>query len=94
MQLELSTSPRATWVWARDTAVAQRLSDILAAAGRSVSAATGKNAEPRILDLDIGVDAADGLATLEEAGYSFRWHPAQRELNRGATLFGLAVTDV
>jgi hypothetical protein len=93
MQLELSTSPRTTWVWAHDIAEAERLSDILTAAGRSVSAATGRNAEPRILDLDIGVEAADGLATLMEAGYSFRWHRTQHELNRGPTLFGLAVMD-
>ena len=59
MQLELSTSPRATWVWAHNVEEAQRLSHILVAAGRSVSSAAGKNAEPRILDLDIGVDAAD-----------------------------------
>jgi len=93
MQLELSTSPRATWVWAHDVAEAERLSDILTAADRSVSPATGKNAAPHILNLDIGVDAADGLATLKEAGYSFRWHPTQHELNRGPTLFGLTVAD-
>ena len=93
MELELSTSPRATWVWAADVEEAERVREILGAAGCSVHNASGRNSEPRVLDLDIGVDALAGLEALNDAGYSFQWHPDQSKLNRGPSLFGIAVRE-
>ena len=93
MRLEISTSSRATWIWAKDVAEAESLREILTAAHCSFSDPTGKNAEPRILDLDIGIDAAEGLIALELAGYSFQWHPTQHELNREPTLLGLTIGE-
>ncbi len=93
MQLHISTSPRATWVWAPDAEVANRLQGILSEAGCSYSNAVGKHADNRILDLDIGVVALDGLNALADAGYTFRWHPKQHSLNRGSNLYGMSVSD-
>jgi hypothetical protein len=93
MQLELSTSPRTTWVWAPNAKDAEKLRSVLVAAGRSVSNAIGRNAEPRVLDLDIGVDAMECLEVLQKAGYSFCWHPTQHELNRQPHLYGVAVSE-
>lgn len=92
-ELELSTSPRATWVWAADVDEAEQLRGILTAAGCSPVAAAGGNAEPRVLDLDIGVVALDGLEALGRAGYTFRWHSGQSPLNRAPALYGVAVAD-
>jgi hypothetical protein len=94
MKLEISTSPRATWVWAQNEAEAESLREILTASHCSFSDPTGKNAESRILDLDIGIVAAEGLTALKVAGYSFQWHPTQHELNREPTLFGLTIKEL
>jgi hypothetical protein len=91
MELELSTSPRHTWVWAHDIEGAQRLCDILTEAGCSVSDATGTQSEPRVFDIDIGVDAMGGLGALRNAGHSFRWHATQHELNREPIFCGFPV---
>lgn len=91
MELELSTSPRATWVWATDEGQAQALRAALKAAGHEAAAAHGSNAESRTLDLDIGVSALEGLQFLLDAGYSFRWHPGQHPLNRAERLYGIPV---
>lgn len=93
MELHLSTSPRMTWVWAEDEPQARELRKVLEAAGCSVYPAAGRNAEPRILDLDIGVVAADGVRALHDAGYSFRWHEQQHELNRREDFGGIPVAD-
>ena len=91
MKLEISTTSRATWIWAQNVAEAESLREILTAAQCSFSVPTGKNAEPRIFDLDIGIVAAEGLTALDRAGYSLRWHPTQHELNRQPTLLGLTI---
>jgi len=91
MELELSTSPRATWVWAGDEDQAELLRTSLNAAGCEASAARGGNAESRTLDLDIGVVALEGLQFLLDAGFSFRWHPGQHALNRAERLYGIPV---
>lgn len=92
MELELSTSPRATWVWAEDRDQAALLQGILNAGGCQVSAAQGGNAEVRTLDLDIGVVAMEGLERLQGAGYSFRWHPGQHPLDQADHLYGIPVS--
>lgn len=93
MLLEVSTSPRSTWVWASDVDEAQQVRKILRTAGCEVYPAVGRNAEPRVLDLEIGVVAGEGLQALVEAGYSFLWHPTQHVLNRGATVLGVPVVE-
>jgi hypothetical protein len=93
MELEISTSPRATWVWADNVDQAEEVRKVLTSANCAVSSATGKNSEARVLDLDIGVNALSGLETLRDYGYTFRWHPGQYVLNRASTLFGLAVAE-
>ncbi len=92
MDVELSTSPRATWLWAVDVDQARELRSLLEAAGCSVSGAVGRNAEPRVLDLDIGVVAYEALEVLRRVGYSFRWHSQQSELNRSTDLYGIPVS--
>lgn len=93
MELELLTSPRATWVWTANLDQAMEVLGVLTAANCAVSSGTGKNSEARVLDLDIGVDALNGLETLRDSGYTFRWHPGQNVLNRASTLLGLAVAQ-
>lgn len=91
MELELSTSPRAIWVWAADDAQAEALRASLAGAGHEVAAARGGNAEGRTLALDIGVVGFEALQFLLGAGYSLRWHPGQHPLNRAEHLYGIPV---
>jgi hypothetical protein len=93
MKLEISTNPRATWVWAPNEAAAESLREILIAANCSFSPANGKNSETRVLDIDIGIVALEGLAALEIAGYSFHWHHTQHEFNRQPTLFGMKIKE-
>ncbi|MBX3196292.1 MAG: hypothetical protein KF727_14490 [Microbacteriaceae bacterium] len=89
--LAVSSSPRSTWVWAADEAAAAEVRAGLEAAGRSWWPAEGRNAEARVTDLDIGVDAAESLAVLVTAGYTFRWHESQYEMDRHPTLYGVDV---
>jgi len=91
LALELSTSPRATWVWAADQDQAEVLQTSLNVAGHEAVAARGGNAESRTLDLDIGAVALEGLQFLQDAEYSFRWHPEQHPLNRAERLHGIPV---
>lgn len=93
MLLEISTSPRSTWLWANDAEQAEQLRELLTAAGCEVYSAAGQNAEPRILDLDIGVVAGEGLMALAAEGYGFIWHHSQHVLNRGQTVLGVPIVD-
>ena len=70
---------------------AELVRKILIAANCSVHDSAGETLEPRVVDLDIGVVAGDRLDVLTRAGYTFRWHPDQYELNRGPYLFGVRV---
>jgi hypothetical protein len=92
MDLELSTSPRATWVWAPDVDQATALRGLLLNAGCDVSDARGGNAETRTFDINIGVDALDALEALRNAGYTFRWHTTQHALNRNPDCYGIPVS--
>ncbi|NEN04729.1 hypothetical protein G3T36_02490 [Diaminobutyricibacter tongyongensis] len=91
MELELSKSPRDTWVWATDREQAEKLQALLTASGCQAYPARGENAEDRTLDLDIGVVAMEGLMCLQNAGYSFRWHPTMRPLDKTEDLYGVPV---
>ncbi len=82
-ELEISTSPRATWVWASDRGKAELLQTALYDAGHRVALARGGNTERRTLDLDIGAVALEGMQLLLDVGHSFRWHPGQHPLNSG-----------
>ena len=90
--LDISTSPRATWVWGADRGQAEELQAALSAAGHQVSAVRGGNADSRTLYLDIGAVALEGLQFLLDAGYVFRWHPGQHPLNRAEHLYGIPVS--
>ena len=70
MELEISTSPRSTWVWAPDDQTGEAVRAILTAAGQAGHAAAGPNAEARVTDVDIGVVALDALDRC--------WRPATR----------------
>jgi hypothetical protein len=89
--LELSTSMRSTWLWAADVDEACALARLLEGEGCSVRPVTGRNAEERVLDLDIGVVAGESLDALVRAGYSFRWSPQQHPLDCGEGLYGVRV---
>ena len=73
--LEVSTSPRATWVWAADRGQVEEPKAALSAARHQVSAARGGNSGGRTLDVDISVGALGGLQLLLVAGYAFRGTP-------------------
>lgn len=100
MELEVSTTPRETWLWAASSAEADRLRALLSAAGHVVlepdlpaASEEAKGYEPgRIIDIEIGATAADALDTVRAAGYTLRWHPRQASPNRG-TLFGELVPE-
>ena len=92
MELEVSTSPRSTWVWARDVDEAATVRELLVAARCSFYPSSGRNSEPRILDLDIGVVALEGFEVLRRAGYAFRWHPTQHLLDRRGEIFGISIS--
>jgi hypothetical protein len=81
-------------VWSRDVEEHERVYAILIAAGCTVWNATGTKGDPHALNIDIGVVAQESLLALDKAGYSFRWHPDQYEMNRGAELFGIPVEEV
>jgi hypothetical protein len=91
MELELSTSPRATWVWAANRNQAESLRALLEADGCQVAAAHDGIAGDLTLDLDIGVVALEGLECLREAGYSFRWHSVQHPLDCAEDMYGIPV---
>lgn len=93
MKLDLSKSPRATWVWANDVEECVQVRTILNDAGCTAWSVTGENGDPRALNIDIGVVAMEGLLVLKKAGYAFRWHPDQSELDRGPELFGIPVDE-
>lgn len=92
MELEVSTSPRGTWVWFPDPHTLVLAEDELTAAGCSVQRVVGVAGAERVLDIDIGVEALEGMRTLDAAGYTFRWHESQHLLNR-VERFGIPIAD-
>ncbi|MET0886144.1 MAG: hypothetical protein ABWX92_06805 [Mycetocola sp.] len=97
MILEITTSPRETLVWAPTTQDAAELRRLLSDAGHFVSEADPSELDffdripdderhvfdpARILDVEIGITAAESLAELIGAGHELRWHRWQSEKNR------------
>lgn len=77
-ELQLSTSPRTTWLWAPDADTASQVREITG--GRPVS----RRGEPLplVTDIDIGVVALDACQALAAAGFTFTWHESEHPLNR------------
>ena len=97
--LQVSTTPRETWLWAPTAADAVRARAVLHAARCTVLAPTEDEAEmwilsattaaeafdaDRIIDVEIGVTAFESMDTLVAAGYILQWHPRQQLRNRWA----------
>lgn len=77
--LRLSTSPRATLVWARDATQEAEVRQVLAVYGHYA----GVTDLLHVVDVEIGVAAAAALDALRSEGFTFQWHPLQRAENRG-----------
>lgn len=97
VELEVSKSPRSTWVWAPGEASAAEVRAALEAAGHSWYRAEGRGSESRVTDIDIGGAAMDALAALASAGYTLRWHAVEAAGQPGDHLYGVpvapAITD-
>lgn len=77
-ELQISTSPRATWVWAPDDATAERVRALTG--GRT--ATRGRERLRLVVDVDLGADALDACQRLAAAGFTFTWHADEPVLNR------------
>jgi hypothetical protein len=89
-RVEISTSPRMTWLWAPDETTAQRIRTILGGAG--TPAQRGGQPIPQVTDVGIGVAALEACETLAANGFTFAWHESVHPLNRDgwpATLPGM-----
>lgn len=77
-ELQLSSSPRSTWLWAPDAETARRVREITGG-----WPATRRGEElPLVIDIDIGVCALKACEALAKAGYTFAWHESEHPLNR------------
>lgn len=91
-ELSISTSPRMTWLWADDAAAADAVRQALTARAHVWEPGyRGRQEVPLVTDVGTGVEAADYLQSLRDAGYTFTWHPDQHPLNRDDTLYGVPV---
>lgn len=77
-ELQLSTSPRMTWLWAPDADTAKRVREITG--GRPAS--SRGEPLPLVTDIDIGVTALEACEALAAAGFTFTWHESEHPLNR------------
>lgn len=90
--LGVSTSPRSTWIWAPDEETAERVREVLTAAGRDwLAAQLGGLPSSAVTDIDVGVVALESLEALVAAGMSFRWADQQAPENRSPDLYGIPV---
>jgi hypothetical protein len=92
-QLAVSTSPRATWLWASDEATARRVKDLLGDQARAAQRA--RQHLLLVADVGIGVGALTACETLASTGFTFTWHESQHPLDRTGwptTLPGMLVT--
>lgn len=92
-ELQVSTSPRMTWLWAPDEHAAQRVREIT-----SGSSATHRGeALALVTDVGIGVEALAACEELAKAGFTFTWHGSEHPATAGpatsARRFGANVLD-
>jgi len=92
--LEVTTSPRSTWLWAATVDAAAAVRALLDAHSMSWELPYRYGREvPQVTDVEIGVTAAEACEVLAEAGWTFRWHPDQEPLNRRETLRGVPISQ-
>lgn len=77
--LQISTSPRSTWLWAPDEATVGRVREVLG--GWSPVQHRGE-VLALVMDIDIGVIAYETCEKLAEAGFTFSWHESVHPLDR------------
>ena len=77
-ELQLSSSPRTTWLWAPDEDTARRVRKLV---GRR-PAYRGGELLPLVTDIDNGVVAPEACEALAAAGFTFAWHESEHPLNR------------
>ena len=92
MNVEVTTTPRETLLWAETPALADELRTLLQNAGVLVLPADSWELEffnripeaeqhlfdpAKIIDVEIGMNAHDALTAVVAAGHSVRWHPWQ-----------------
>ena len=94
MNIEVTTTPRETLLWAETPALADELRTLLQNAGVLVSPADSWELEffnripeaeqhsfdpAKIIDVEIGANAHDALTAVVAAGHTVRWHPWQMD---------------
>jgi hypothetical protein len=77
-ELQISTSPRATWVWAPDEDTARQVREI---AGGQPAYRRGELLA-LVTDVDIGCVALETCEALAAAGFTFTWHESEHPLQR------------
>lgn len=81
-RVEISTSPRATWLWASDELTARDLRARLEETGSQWQPARrGGAVQSLVTDVDIGVEAFTACEVLAAAGYTFQFHASEHELD-------------
>lgn len=91
-RLQVTTSPRSTWLWAATDADAAEVRALLNAGAHFWVPAYRHGREvARVTDVEIGATALEALEALTGAGWSLRWHPNQHPLNQRDTLLGFPV---
>jgi hypothetical protein len=90
-RLLIATSPRSTWITAPDAQNAESIRRLLV--GRFSQVWRGGQLDPLAVDVGIGTDAMEAGELLVAAGYTFRWHADQHELNRNGNAWGIPVDE-
>lgn len=77
-ELQYSSSPRCTWLWAPDTETAAR---VRTTAGGDI-ATHGDDELPLITDVGIAGDELQACEALARTGFTFTWHPSEHRVAR------------
>jgi hypothetical protein len=77
-ELQISTSPRSTWVWSPDEDTARRVQEMT---GGRPAYRRGERLD-LVSDVDIGVTALATCGALAAEGFTFTWHESEHPLNR------------